>query len=37
VTVSSDRVHAEKVIQQVLEAIDQYPELERTITEVETV
>lgn len=35
VTVSSDGVHAEKVIQQVLRQIDQLPELERTITTME--
>lgn len=35
VTVSSDGVHAEKIIQQVLRQIDQLPELERTITTME--
>lgn len=35
VTVSSDGVHAEKMIQQVLRQIDQLPELERTITTME--
>lgn len=35
VTVSSDGVHAEKIIQQVLRRIDQLPELERTITTME--
>lgn len=37
VTISSDSIHAEKVIQQVLEVIDQQPEFERTITNVEPV
>lgn len=35
VTVSPSSTHAEKVIQEVLSVIDSYPELERTITEVE--
>ncbi len=35
VTVSSDKTHAEKVIQQVLATIDAFSELERTITTVE--
>lgn len=35
VTISNERVHAEKTIQQVLHVIDSFPELERTITHVE--
>lgn len=35
VTVSSSSVHAEQVIQQALKIIDHFPELERTITNVE--
>jgi len=35
VTVSNDGTHAEKVIQNVLKSIDQFTELERTITSVE--
>jgi len=35
VTVSNDGTHAEKVIQNVLKCIDQFTELERTITSVE--
>lgn len=35
VTVSNDTVHAEKVIQQTLNMIDSFPELERTITDIE--
>ncbi|HLR40579.1 MAG TPA: DUF503 domain-containing protein [Virgibacillus sp.] len=35
VTISNEKVHAEQVIQEVLRIIDTYPELERTITEVE--
>ncbi|WP_405102120.1 DUF503 domain-containing protein [Oceanobacillus sp. FSL H7-0719] len=35
VTISSNKLHAEKVIQQVLETIDAFTELERTITTVE--
>lgn len=35
VTISNKKVHAEQVIQEVLRIIDTYPELERTITEVE--
>lgn len=35
VTVSNDTVRAEKVIQQVLNFIDSFPEIERTITEIE--
>lgn len=35
VTVSNEKVHAEQIIQEVLRIIDAYPELERTITEVE--
>lgn len=35
VTVSNERIHAEQMIQEVLRVIDSYPELERTITEIE--
>lgn len=35
VTISTDYVHAEKVIQQVLNTIDSFSELERTITNIE--
>ncbi|MBP1968062.1 uncharacterized protein YlxP (DUF503 family) [Virgibacillus natechei] len=35
VTISTDRKHAEQVIQEVLRVIDTYSEMERTITEVE--
>ena len=35
VTISNEKVHAEKVIQSVLRIIDTFPELERTITEIE--
>lgn len=35
VTVSNDTVHAEKVIQQALNMIDSFPEIERTITDIE--
>lgn len=35
VTISNDKIHAEKVIQEVLKRIDSYVELERTITTVE--
>ncbi len=35
VTISNKLVHAEKVIKEVLRVIDSYPELERTITNVE--
>lgn len=35
VIISSDKTHAEKVIQQVLVTIDAFSELERTITTVE--
>lgn len=35
VTISTDKVHAEKVIQQALDILDSIPELERTITNVE--
>lgn len=37
VTVSNEKVHAEKVIQQALAIIDSFPELERTITEIEQI
>jgi len=37
VTVANELVHAEQVIQRALELIDQYSELERTITHVEHV
>jgi hypothetical protein len=35
VTISTDKVHAEKVIQQALKLLDAYSELERTTTHVE--
>lgn len=35
VTISADKTHSEKVIQQALELLDSFPELERTITKVE--
>lgn len=35
VTVSNDAVRAERVIQQVLNYIDSFPEIERTLTNVE--
>lgn len=35
VTISNERVHAEQVIQSVLAVIDSYPELERTITQID--
>lgn len=35
VTISADKTHAEKVIQQALELLDSIPELERTITNIE--
>jgi len=35
VTVSNDYVHAEKVIQNALKCIDQFTQLERTLTSVE--
>jgi hypothetical protein len=35
VTLSNERLHAEKVIQEVLKVIDAYTEFERTITHVE--
>ncbi|HLS35365.1 MAG TPA: DUF503 domain-containing protein [Bacillota bacterium] len=37
VTISNEKVHAEKMIQQTLEIIDSFPELERTITHVEQI
>ncbi|RYG73840.1 DUF503 family protein [Lentibacillus lipolyticus] len=37
VTISNDGVHGEKVIQEALKIMDGFPELERTITEVEHV
>lgn len=37
VTVSNDGTYAEKVIQKVLNSIDQFTELERTITSVERI
>lgn len=36
-TVSNEKVHAERIIQQTLEIIDSFPELERTITNIEEV
>lgn len=35
VTISNEKARAEKVIQSVLKMIDTFPELERTITEIE--
>ena len=35
VTVANEQVHAEKVIQGALRVIDSYPEIERTITNIE--
>ncbi|MBP2256233.1 DUF503 domain-containing protein [Virgibacillus alimentarius] len=35
VTISNNKIHAEQMMQEVLKVIDTYPELERTITEVE--
>lgn len=35
VTITNDKTHGEKVIQQVLQVIDSYSELERTITDIE--
>lgn len=35
VTVSNEKVHAEKVIQEALRIIDTYTEIERTITNIE--
>ncbi|WP_099158139.1 DUF503 domain-containing protein [Virgibacillus ndiopensis] len=35
VTISNDKNHAEQVIQEVLRIMDTFPELERTITNVE--
>lgn len=35
VTISNEQVFSEKVIQGVLDAIDSFPELERTITNIE--
>lgn len=35
VTISTERVHAEKVIQEALRVIDTFVELERTITDIE--
>lgn len=35
VTVSNELQHAEKVIQEVLRVIDSFPEIERTITNIE--
>lgn len=35
VTISNERSHAEQVMQAVLKTIDSYPELERTITNME--
>ncbi|GEN30469.1 hypothetical protein HNQ35_001099 [Cerasibacillus quisquiliarum] len=37
VTISNEKARAEKVIQSVLKMIDTFPELERTITEIERV
>lgn len=35
VTVSNERLHAEQMIQEVMRVIDSFPELERTITNIE--
>lgn len=35
VTISNELTHAEQVVQEVLRIMDDYPELERTITDVE--
>ncbi|HEY4601597.1 MAG TPA: DUF503 domain-containing protein [Cerasibacillus sp.] len=37
VTISNEKAHAEKVMQTVLQMIDTFPELERTLTEIEHV
>ncbi|APC48591.1 DUF503 domain-containing protein [Virgibacillus halodenitrificans] len=37
VTISNDLTHSEKVIQEALRIIDDYPELERTITNTERI
>ncbi|MFU0790991.1 DUF503 domain-containing protein [Cerasibacillus sp. JNUCC 74] len=37
VTISTEQVHAEQVIQGVMDVIDSYTELERTITNVERI
>ncbi|MDY0408195.1 DUF503 domain-containing protein [Virgibacillus soli] len=37
VTISNERLHAEKVIQEVLRVIDTFTEIERTITNIEHV
>lgn len=37
VTISNEKAQAEKVMQSVLQMIDNFPELERTITEIEHV
>jgi len=37
VTISNEKVHSEKIIQKVLETIDSFPELERTITHIEQI
>lgn len=35
VTISTDQVHSEQIIQEALRMIETYPELERTVTHVE--
>ncbi|GAA0445142.1 DUF503 domain-containing protein [Lentibacillus halophilus] len=35
VTISNNKVHAEQVIQEILKMMDTFPDLERTITDVE--
>lgn len=35
ITISNEQVYSEKVIQEVLRVIDSYPEMERTITNIE--
>jgi len=37
VTVSNERKHAEKTIQEVLQMIDSFPEIERTLTNIEQI
>ena len=37
VTISTNLTHAEQVIQEVLRVIDTFPELERTVTDVERI
>lgn len=37
VTISNERKHAEAVIQEVLQVIDSFPEIERTVTTIEQI